>query len=32
MLIDKFGKSLRTLDEQKAGLEAAGFINVVEHR
>ncbi|KAL6703856.1 hypothetical protein ACN47E_008990 [Coniothyrium glycines] len=29
---DKFGKSLRTVDEQKAGIEAAGFINVVEHR
>jgi hypothetical protein len=32
MLGEKFGKSLRTVDEQKAGLEAAGFINVVEHR
>ncbi|EMD67056.1 hypothetical protein COCSADRAFT_33940 [Bipolaris sorokiniana ND90Pr] len=29
---DKFGKSLRTADEAKAGIEAAGFINVVEHR
>jgi hypothetical protein len=32
MLGEKFGKSLRTVDEAKAGLEAAGFINVVEHR
>lgn len=32
MLGDKFGKSLRTVDESKAGMEAAGFINVVEHR
>ena len=29
---DKFGKSLRTVDESKAGIEAAGFVNVVEHR
>ncbi|XP_014550639.1 hypothetical protein COCVIDRAFT_31686 [Bipolaris victoriae FI3] len=29
---EKFGKSLRTADEAKAGIEAAGFINVVEHR
>jgi len=29
---DKFGKSLKTADESKAGIEAAGFINVVEHR
>ncbi|KAF2030400.1 S-adenosyl-L-methionine-dependent methyltransferase [Setomelanomma holmii] len=29
---DKFGKTLRIVDEQKAGVEAAGFINVVEHR
>jgi hypothetical protein len=29
---DRFGKSLRTADESRAGLEAAGFINVVEHR
>lgn len=29
---DKFGKSLRTADESKAGIEEAGFINVVEHR
>ncbi|KAI4712789.1 hypothetical protein J4E89_003058 [Alternaria sp. Ai002NY15] len=29
---DRFGKSLRTADEQRAGIEAAGFINVVEHR
>ncbi|KAF1918737.1 SAM dependent methyltransferase [Ampelomyces quisqualis] len=27
-----FGKSLNTVDESKAGLEAAGFINIVEHR
>lgn len=32
LLGDKFGKSLRTVDEAKAGIEAAGFINVVEHR
>lgn len=29
---DKFGKSLRTVDEAKAGMEAAGFVNVVEQR
>ncbi|KAL6173373.1 hypothetical protein ACJQWK_00927 [Exserohilum turcicum] len=29
---DRFGKSLRTADEAKAGIEAAGFVNVVEHR
>ena len=29
---DQFGKSLRTVDESRAGLEAAGFINVVERR
>jgi hypothetical protein len=29
---EKFGKSLRTVDEAKAGLVAAGFTNVVEHR
>ncbi|CAI9627888.1 unnamed protein product [Alternaria alternata] len=29
---DKFGKSLRTVDESRAGLEAAGFVNVVERR
>ncbi|KAI8935072.1 hypothetical protein NX059_007667 [Plenodomus lindquistii] len=29
---EKFGKSLNTANEAKAGLEAAGFINVVEHR
>lgn len=29
---DEFGKTLRTVDEAKAGMEAAGFINVVEHR
>jgi hypothetical protein len=29
---DEFGKSLRTVDESRAGIEAAGFINVVEHR
>jgi hypothetical protein len=32
LLGDKFGKSLRTVDESKAGMEAAGFVNVVEHR
>ncbi|KAH7091936.1 S-adenosyl-L-methionine-dependent methyltransferase [Paraphoma chrysanthemicola] len=32
MLGEKFGKSLNTVNEQKAGIEAAGFINVVEHR
>ncbi|PSN70480.1 S-adenosyl-L-methionine-dependent methyltransferase, partial [Corynespora cassiicola Philippines] len=32
LLGDKFGKSLRTVDESKAGIEAAGFVNVVEHR
>tara|TARA_R110002003_G_scaffold61_1_gene5496 strand:- start:30548 stop:31072 length:525 start_codon:yes stop_codon:yes gene_type:complete len=32
LLGEKFGKSLQTVDEQKAGIEAAGFINVVEHR
>ncbi|KAF1842642.1 S-adenosyl-L-methionine-dependent methyltransferase [Cucurbitaria berberidis CBS 394.84] len=29
---EKFGKSLQTVDESKAGIEAAGFINVVERR
>ena len=29
---DKFGKSLRTVDESKGGIEGAGFVNVVEHR
>ena len=29
---DKFGKSLRTVDESKGGIEAAGFVNVTEHR
>lgn len=29
---EKFGKSLKTVDEAKAGIEAAGFVNVVERR
>ncbi|KAF2651876.1 S-adenosyl-L-methionine-dependent methyltransferase [Lophiostoma macrostomum CBS 122681] len=29
---DRFGKSLRTVDESKKGIEDAGFVNVVEHR
>jgi hypothetical protein len=29
---DEFGKTLRCVDEAKAGMEAAGFINVTEHR
>ena len=29
---DAFGKSLRTVDEARPGIEAAGFVNVVEHR
>lgn len=29
---DKFGKTLRVVDEMKDNLEAGGFVNVVEHR
>ncbi|KAF2195905.1 S-adenosyl-L-methionine-dependent methyltransferase [Zopfia rhizophila CBS 207.26] len=29
---EAFGKSLRTVDESKDGIKAAGFVNVVEHR
>lgn len=32
LLGDKFGKSLRVVDEAKGNMEAAGFMNVVEHR
>ena len=29
---DAFGKSLRTVDESKGAIAAAGFVDVVEHR
>lgn len=32
LLGDKFGKTLRVVDEAKGNMEAAGFVNVVEHR
>ena len=32
LLGDKFGKSLRVVDESKGNMEAAGFVDVVEHR
>lgn len=32
LLGDKFGKSLRVVDEAKGNMEAAGFVDVVEHR
>ncbi|KAF3032344.1 hypothetical protein E8E12_001718 [Didymella heteroderae] len=32
LLGDKFGKTLRVVDESKGNMEAAGFVDVVEHR
>ena len=32
LLGDKFGKSLRVVDEAKGNMQAAGFVDIVEHR
>ncbi|KAF3007728.1 hypothetical protein E8E13_009786 [Curvularia kusanoi] len=32
LLGDKFGKTLRVVDEARGNMEAAGFVDVVEHR